>query len=171
MTTTDLRALFEAAVVARMKDSGFLEIEIRTECLVRCDDGYQDEVINAGWHYWNAALSGMAAASAGLADPCPRPANHRPDILPAAACIAAGECGCGAGARKFNLGDRVSKATGSSWNGHIVGFYSTELTPIGYCVESEREPGSVHIYPEAALRTHAPVDNPCEDRGGNDQAR
>lgn len=54
---TDQRALFEAAVVDRMKESGFLEIEIRTECLVRCDDGYQDEIINAGWHYWNAALA------------------------------------------------------------------------------------------------------------------
>lgn len=53
---TDQRALFEAAVVDRLKESGFLEIEIRTECLSRCDDGYQDEVINAGWHYWQAAL-------------------------------------------------------------------------------------------------------------------
>jgi Lar family restriction alleviation protein len=52
---------------------------------------------------------------------------------------------------KFALRDRVSKKSGSSWNGHVVGFYSTELTPIGYCVESEREPGSVQIYPEAAL--------------------
>ncbi|MGZ2484353.1 hypothetical protein ACVITL_002876 [Rhizobium pisi] len=55
--TKDQRALFEAAVVDRMKESGFLEIEIRTECLVRCDDGYQDEIINAGWHYWNAAVA------------------------------------------------------------------------------------------------------------------
>ncbi len=51
------RALFETAVVERLKESGFLEIEIRTECLVRCDDGYQDEVINAGWHYWNTAIA------------------------------------------------------------------------------------------------------------------
>jgi hypothetical protein len=54
---TDQRALFETAVVERMKESGFLEIEIRTECLVRFDDGYQAEIINAGWHYWNAALA------------------------------------------------------------------------------------------------------------------
>lgn len=52
----DQRTLFEAAVVARLKGSGFLEAEIRTESLVRCGDGYQDEVINAGWHYWQAAL-------------------------------------------------------------------------------------------------------------------
>lgn len=53
--------------------------------------------------------------------------------------------------RKFELYDRVRKIKGSSWQGHIVGFYSTSLTPIGYCVESEREPGSVQIYPETAL--------------------
>lgn len=52
----DQRKLFEAAVVKRMSESGFLEIEIRTECLVRVGDGYQEEVINAGWHYWNTAL-------------------------------------------------------------------------------------------------------------------
>lgn len=53
--------------------------------------------------------------------------------------------------RKFPLGTRVRKIKGSSWQGKVVGFYSTSLTPIGYCVESEREPGSVQIYPESAL--------------------
>lgn len=52
---------------------------------------------------------------------------------------------------KFALGDRVTKSKGSSWTGRIVGFYSTTLTPKGYAVESENEPGSVQIYPEAAL--------------------
>lgn len=60
----DQRALFEAAVVARLKESGFLEIEIRTECLIRVGDGYQDEVINAGWHYWQAALQSAIASPA-----------------------------------------------------------------------------------------------------------
>jgi len=54
-------------------------------------------------------------------------------------------------ARKFNLGDRVTKTKGSSWTGLVVGFYSTSLTPVGYAVESENEPGSVQIYPESAL--------------------
>lgn len=53
--------------------------------------------------------------------------------------------------RKFKLGDRVTKTKGSSWQGRVCGFYSTSLTPVGYCVESEREPGSVQIYPESAL--------------------
>lgn len=49
------------------------------------------------------------------------------------------------------LGTRVRKKSGASWQGKIVGYYSTSLTPIGYCVESEREPGSVQIYPASAL--------------------
>lgn len=52
---------------------------------------------------------------------------------------------------KFVLGDRVRKTKGSSWQGLVVGTYSTTLTPEGYCVESEREPGSVQIYPASAL--------------------
>ena len=58
---------------------------------------------------------------------------------------------------KFQLEERVTKTKGSSWTGRVVGFYSTKLTPVGYCVESENEPGSVQIYPEAALQA-APND-------------
>lgn len=49
------------------------------------------------------------------------------------------------------IGTRLRKRKGSSWQGHVVGYYSTTLTPIGYAIESEREPGSVQIYPAAAL--------------------
>jgi len=53
---------------------------------------------------------------------------------------------------RLNLGDRVrKKGNKGQWHGHIVGFYSTSLTPRGYNVESEREIGSVQIYPEKAL--------------------
>lgn len=51
----------------------------------------------------------------------------------------------------------VRKRTGSSWHGKIVGYYSTSLTPNGYAVESEREPGSVQIYPESALEEHEDI--------------
>lgn len=51
----------------------------------------------------------------------------------------------------FHMGQRVEKVSGSSWRGKIVGTYSTELTPEGYAVESENEPGSVQIYPAKAL--------------------
>ena len=53
--------------------------------------------------------------------------------------------------RAFGVGARVRKRSGASWQGRVVGFYATALTPEGYCVESEREPGSVQIYPRAAL--------------------
>ena len=52
----------------------------------------------------------------------------------------------------FALGDQVAKISGSSWHGRIVGWYSTSLTPEGYAVESDHEPGSVQIYPAVALR-------------------
>jgi dihydrofolate reductase (trimethoprim resistance protein) len=52
---------------------------------------------------------------------------------------------------KFKLGDKVIKSKGSEWSGKIVGTYSTELTPEGYCVESEFHKGSVQIYPVSAL--------------------
>lgn len=45
----------------------------------------------------------------------------------------------------------MRKVSGSSWQGRVVGYYSTKLTPNGYCIESEREPGSVQIYPAKAL--------------------
>lgn len=51
----------------------------------------------------------------------------------------------------FPIGARVRKVSGSSWQGIVVGHYSTALTPDGVCVESEREPGSVQIYPARAL--------------------
>jgi len=52
---------------------------------------------------------------------------------------------------KFKHGDRVKKKSGSQWQGEVVGFYSTTLTPEGYAVESETHAGSVQIYPVNAL--------------------
>ena len=54
-------------------------------------------------------------------------------------------------AATFGLGDRVRKKSGAAWQGRVVGWYSTQLTPEGYAVESEAHPGSVQIYPVAAL--------------------
>jgi len=54
---------------------------------------------------------------------------------------------------KFAVGDRVRKKSGSAWQGRIVGWYSTTLTPFGYCVESECHAGSVQIYPANALES------------------
>jgi dihydrofolate reductase (trimethoprim resistance protein) len=51
----------------------------------------------------------------------------------------------------FALGDRVRKKSGAAWQGLVVGWYSTKLTPEGYAVESESHTGSVQIYPVTAL--------------------
>jgi len=56
----------------------------------------------------------------------------------------------------YSMGQRVTKTKGSSWTGKIVGWYSTKLTPEGYAVESENEPGSVQIYPIKALQKSSP---------------
>lgn len=54
------------------------------------------------------------------------------------------------------MGDRVRKKSGSYWQGSVVGWYSTKLTPEGYAVESEFHPGSVQIYPASALELIEP---------------
>lgn len=51
----------------------------------------------------------------------------------------------------FAIGDTVRKKSGSEWEGAVVGFYSTSLTPEGYAVESSSHAGSVQIYPAKAL--------------------
>jgi dihydrofolate reductase (trimethoprim resistance protein) len=69
---------------------------------------------------------------------------------------------------KWGIGDPVAKIRGSAWRGHVVGFYRTKATPIGYCVESAFEPGSVQVWPEAALAdwTPTPSDWPHPDGFG-----
>lgn len=52
---------------------------------------------------------------------------------------------------KFRVGDLVFKKKGACWMGRVVGFYSTKLTPEGYCIESIHHAGSVQIYPATAL--------------------
>lgn len=47
-----LRPGFEAAIIERYKESGFLEVEIRVECLTRCGDGYDDPVVASAWWAW-----------------------------------------------------------------------------------------------------------------------
>jgi len=51
----------------------------------------------------------------------------------------------------YNTGDIVRKKSGSWWEGRIVGTYSTDQTPVGYCVQLDKPLGPVQIYPESAL--------------------
>lgn len=54
-----MREQFEAAVIARFKESGFLEVEIRVECLARSVHGYQDESVAAYWKFWKASRAAL----------------------------------------------------------------------------------------------------------------
>lgn len=54
-----IREAFEAAVIARMKESGYLEVEIRVECLGRYGDGYYDGSVDAYWHFWKESRAGL----------------------------------------------------------------------------------------------------------------
>lgn len=55
-----MREQFEAAVIARMKGSGYLEVEIRVECLQRdSSGGYIDGSVDAWWHFWQASRATM----------------------------------------------------------------------------------------------------------------
>ena len=47
-----LRPGFEAAIIERFKESGFLEVEIRVECLTRCGDSYDDSSVSIAWWAW-----------------------------------------------------------------------------------------------------------------------
>lgn len=49
------RGQFEAAVIERFKESGLLEVEIRTELLPREGDDYYDGSVSAYWHFWQAS--------------------------------------------------------------------------------------------------------------------
>ncbi|MBB3017671.1 hypothetical protein FHR70_000711 [Microvirga lupini] len=53
------RDAFEQAVIERFKESGFLEVEIRVECLGRSGDGYADSSVDAYWAFWNKALDSV----------------------------------------------------------------------------------------------------------------
>lgn len=52
---------------------------------------------------------------------------------------------------RWDFGQRLRKKRGSEWQGSVVGFYITDLTPEGYAIASEREINNVQIYPAAAL--------------------
>jgi hypothetical protein len=56
----------------------------------------------------------------------------------------------------FRMGESVAKKGRASWRGKIVGWYRTDLTDLGYAIESHFEPGSVQIYPQTAIERWAP---------------
>ena len=63
----------------------------------------------------------------------------------------------------FQLGDLVQKKGRASWRGRVVGWYRTDLTALGFAVESDFEPGSVQIYPQTALEPREQIEAPVSD--------
>lgn len=53
--------------------------------------------------------------------------------------------------RAFKIGEVVKKRSGSWWEGRVVGFYSTDQTADGVCVQLDKPMDPVQIYPAAAL--------------------
>jgi hypothetical protein len=47
----------------------------------------------------------------------------------------------------WKFGTPLCKKYGPYWRGRVVGYYSTENTPIGYVIESVFEPGSLQTHP------------------------
>lgn len=54
-----LRPGFEAAIIDRFKESGFLEVEIRVECLSRCGDSYNDPQVAIAWWSWTQSRESL----------------------------------------------------------------------------------------------------------------
>lgn len=58
----------------------------------------------------------------------------------------------------YPLGAVMRKKSGSEWQGRVVGYYSTDLTPDGLAIESSAHAGSVQIYPLKALEVVAALE-------------
>lgn len=54
-----LRPGFEAAIIERFKESGFLEVEIRVECLSRCGESYNDPQVAIAWWAWTQSRESL----------------------------------------------------------------------------------------------------------------
>ena len=55
-----MREEFEAFVINRMKESGFLEVEVRVEMLgVSSDGSYFDGIVDAWWDFWKASRAAL----------------------------------------------------------------------------------------------------------------
>ena len=55
-----MREEFETFVTNRMKESGFLEVEVRVEMLgVSSDGSYFDGTVDAWWDFWKASRAAL----------------------------------------------------------------------------------------------------------------
>jgi len=152
MAREDYQAMLYAAPIAQTApqvQSGWTSVEDRLPDpalharVLIFTDGYDF----AGEQYFDVKAESLNEHSFGDPGDQPEPyckATHWMP-LPAASAPQPEQSG------KFAIGDRVKKTSGSEWEGHVCGWYSTNQTPEGYAVESEAHAGSVQIYPAKAL--------------------
>ena len=75
-----LRPGFEAAIIERFKESGFLEVEIRVECLSRCGESYNDPQVAIAWWSWTQSRESLVVE---LPDEQPGYLYYAPDVVAA----------------------------------------------------------------------------------------
>lgn len=75
-----LRPGFEAAIIERFKESGFLEVEIRVECLSRCGESYNDPQVAIAWWAWTHSRESLVVE---LPDEQPGYLYYAPDVVAA----------------------------------------------------------------------------------------
>lgn len=75
-----LRPGFEAAIIERFKESGFLEVEIRVECLSRCGESYNDPQVAIAWWAWTQSRESLVVE---LPDEQPGYLYYAPDVVAA----------------------------------------------------------------------------------------
>lgn len=68
MSDDKMREEFEAAVIQRFKESGFTEVEIRTEMLAGDCIDYDDASVSAYWHFWKASRAAVVVELPAYAD-------------------------------------------------------------------------------------------------------
>lgn len=54
-----MRPSFEKAVIERLKEGGYLEVEILVECLPRDGEGYYDGSVDAYWHFYKQSRADL----------------------------------------------------------------------------------------------------------------
>ncbi len=162
------------AAVQRIKDAQAIDVDSWAKFITRDTEFYGDHACFECHPYSEIIIDGFRCvkheAAAHLrkitksrntkdhTDPdwvCPR--GDRCDLTVAYMCgQASNKTGVAMGNKEtFKMGDRVrKKGEKGQWHGIICGSYSTTTTPEGYAIESERETGSVQIYPVGALEAY-----------------
>jgi dihydrofolate reductase (trimethoprim resistance protein) len=134
-------------------------IVVQITCAENATDASVEGQVDKAWHHWTDTADRILALSPQtLPAPGEELYRHWNDergvyeyIPKSLATVAAANDEAWPPDAVHELGAWVQKKGRASWRGRIVGWYRTNITALGYAVESAYEPGSVQIYPETAL--------------------